>query len=148
MATYFIGTQKDALIQMARANVERSERIIARAKTAMARRAAVRREAGIVHARCHRLGKERPTDSLVPPGIKTWLLAIASVIKDWHTMSKDEIDVNVAEATPAEAAAYIVGLHVPRDLRGEVLRALPKLTPYSFHYAAWQIRQAAFQHAG
>ena len=49
----------------------------------------------------------------------------------------------MAEVTPAEAAAYIVEWHVPRDLRADVLRALPRLTKHSFHHAAWQIRHAA-----
>lgn len=143
MATYLRSTQLDALIQTARANVERSKRIVARAKTAMERCAAVREDAAMVHPDGRHLRKEGRDGSFVSPGTKNWLLAIASVIKDWHAMPKDEIGATVAEATPADAAAYIVDLHVPRDLRGDVLRALPRLTPYSFHYAAWQIRQAA-----
>jgi hypothetical protein len=90
---------------------------------------------------------ETRNDSLVTPRIKTWLLAIASVIRDWDTIPKEEIDSTMAEASPAEAAAYIVDRHVPRDLHADVLRALPSLTQYSFHHAAWQIRHAAFQHA-
>jgi len=147
MATYLRSTQLDALIQTARANVERSKRIIARAKTAMERCAAVREDAAMVHPNGRHLRKEGRDGSFVSPGTKNWLLAIASVIKDWHAMPKDEIGATVAEATPADAAPYIVDLHVPRDLRVDVLRALPRLTPYSFHYAAWQIRQAAAQHA-
>src|SRR5215472_15976894 len=149
MAIYRKGTQADRLMEMARTNVERSECLIARTETAMGRWVAVRRDAARVHPQCRRLSTEGRNDSSVPSGIKNWLLAIASVIKDWPTILKDAIDVTLAEATPAEAAAYIVNLHVPRDVREDVLRALPPLTKYSFHHAAWQIRKAAaLQDAG
>ena len=138
------GTQSDQLIRKARANVKRSERLTARAKTAMGRWVAVRRDAATMHPQCRRVRAEGRNDSPVPPGIQIWLLAIASVIKDWQTMPRDEIDATMAEVTPLKAAMYIVALHVPSDLRRDVLRALPRLTPYSFHDAAWQIRRAAF----
>ena len=98
------GTESDQLIRMAHANVERSQRLIGRAKIALGRCAAFRRAAAEVHPEC-RVRKERRNDSSVQPGIKKWLLAIESVIKDWHAMPKDEIGATVAEATPAEAAA-------------------------------------------
>ena len=131
------------LEQRTRASSERSAVIIKKAAILIERSAVLLCRAALVKARCRRLRSTNGNDASVKPRMRTWLLAIASVIWDWHTMPKDEIGATVAEATPAEAAAYLVALHVPHDLRGDVLRALPRLTPYSFHHAAWQIRQAA-----
>ena len=114
------------LEQHTRANVDRSAFLIKKAKALIERRKAARKSQ-----------------------IKLWLLSTASVIRDWSTMPKEEIDSTMAEATPAEAAAYIVDRHVPTDLRADLLRTLPSLSQYSFHHAAWQIRHAAaFQHLG
>src|SRR5262249_46878514 len=135
------------LEQRTRASSERSAVIITKAEALIERSAALLRHAALVKARCRRLTSANGNDSSLKPRMKTWLLAIASVIRDWHTMPKDEIGATMAKATPAEAAAYIVELHVPRDLRESILRALPPLTQYSFHHAAWQIRHAALQHA-
>src|SRR5215475_1437165 len=134
MVTSLGATSSDQLIRVARANVERSEGLIARAETAKGRHAAIRRNPARISPSRHSLSRVP-----VATGTKGWLLAIASVIKDWPTMPKDDIGATMAEATPAEATAYIVELQVPRDLRASILRALPPLTPYSFHHAAWQI---------
>ena len=128
------------LVTLARANIDRSRQLIARAKACirLVSLAAVRMN------RPPRRFQTRWAPCSVTPQAKNRLLAIAPIIKDWFAMPKDEIDATLAEATPAEAAAYMVELHVPRDLHASILRALPKLTPYSFHHAAWQIRRAAF----
>jgi hypothetical protein len=126
-----------------RGNLERSALIIEKAEALIERSAAILRDAVRVNPKFRRV-----RNAVCKPEIKRWLLATASVIRDWGAMPREEIDSTMAAATPAEAAAYIVHRHVPLDLRADVLRALPRLTQYSFHHAAWQIRQAAFQNAG
>ena len=105
MAIHLRGTQSDQLIRMALANVERSKRPYREGQDSHAaapaqvveipledldRCAVVSGEGERVHPRCRRLG-EGPCGSSVPTGTKGWLLAIASVIKDWQTMPKDEM---------------------------------------------------------
>jgi hypothetical protein len=126
-----------------RANLERSALIIEKAEALIERSAVILRDTVRVNPKFRRV-----RSAVRKPEINRWLLATASVIRDWGTMPKEEIDSTMVEATPGEAAAYIVDRHVPQDLRADLLRALPRLTQYSFHHAAWQIRQAAFQHPG
>jgi len=142
---YLKDTKSDYLIRTARANREWSEQLVARAKAIMARAPRYCAKPQVCIRDFAALRNEVGNDPSVPAGIKNWLLAIASIIKDWPTMPKEEIGSTTTEATPAEAAAYIVDQHVPNHVRSDVLRALPRLTPYSFHYAAWQIRHAAFR---
>src|SRR5262245_5050606 len=93
------------LKQRTRANSARLAALIKKAQALIDRSGDILQRAANVNPMC-RVGNT--VGSVTPEAVKTWLLAIASNIHDWPRMPKEMIGSSMAEATPPEAAKYIL----------------------------------------